>query len=132
MLQIVKLQGIDKKLYPLVAPLVMNPKVLQYNNGYPFKTGEKFIWYIAMDRHQVLGFIPLEMRKSEHIINNYYAEASKHDEVLDELLNAILTDETSATTVLSAVVQTPHQELFASRGFVTIKTWKLYIKMQKA
>lgn len=37
MMQILKLQGTDRQLCRLVGPLVMNPKVLQYNNGYPFK-----------------------------------------------------------------------------------------------
>ena len=49
MMQILKLQGTDRQLYRLVGPLVMNPKVLQYNNGYPFKTGEHYVWYIAIE-----------------------------------------------------------------------------------
>lgn len=49
MIQILKLQGTDKQLYQLVGPLVMNPNILQYNNGYPFKTGEQFVWYIAIE-----------------------------------------------------------------------------------
>lgn len=63
MMQILKLQGTDRQLYRLVGPLVMNPKVLQYNNGYPFKTGEHYVWYIAIEKQKVMGFIPLEMRK---------------------------------------------------------------------
>ena len=70
----------------------MNPKVLQYNNGYPFKTGEHYVWYIAIEKQKVMGFIPLEMRKNEHIINNYYAEAETHDYILDTLLNTVLTE----------------------------------------
>ena len=60
-----ELQGTDRQLYRLVGPLVMNPKVLQYNNGYPFKTGEHYVWYIAIEKQKVMGFIPLEMRKNE-------------------------------------------------------------------
>lgn len=132
MMQILKLQGIDRQLYRLVGPLVMNPKVLQYNNGYPFKTGEHYVWYIAIEKQKVMGFIPLEMRKNEHIINNYYAEAETHDYILDTLLNTVLTDEEESTQPLSAVVQTPHQDLFVQKGFEITKSWKLYIKMQKA
>lgn len=122
----------DRQLYRLVGPLVMNPKVLQYNNGYPFKTGEHYVWYIAIEKQKVMGFIPLEMRKNEHIINNYYAEAETHDYILDTLLNTVLTDEEESTQPLSAVVQTPHQDLFVQKGFEITKSWKLYIKMQKA
>lgn len=42
MIQIIRLDGIDKKLYPLIGPLVMNPEVLRFNNNYPFKTGEQY------------------------------------------------------------------------------------------
>lgn len=132
MMQILKLQGTDKQLYRLVGPLVMNPKVLQYNNGYPFKTGEQFVWYIAVEKQKVMGFIPLEIRKNEHIINNYYAKAETHDHILDTLLNTVLTDEEESTQPLLAVVQTPHQGLFVQKGFEITKSWKLYIKMQKA
>lgn len=131
-MQILKIQGTDKQLYRLVGPLVMNPKVLKYNNGYPFKTGEQFVWYIAVEKQKVMGFIPLEIRKNEHIINNYYAKAETHDHILDTLLNTVLTDEEKSTQPLSAVVQTPHQGLFVQKGFEITKSWKLYIKMQKA
>lgn len=131
MIQILKIQGTDKQLYRLVGPLAMDPKVLQYNNGYPFKTGEQFVWYIAIEKHKVMGFIPLDMRKNEHIINNYYAEADNHDYILDRLLDAVLTDEEESPQPLSAVAQTLHQDLFTQKGFEITKSWKIYIKMQK-
>ena len=40
MIQIVQLHGTDKKLYELVAPLVMSPEVLKQNYNYPFRTSE--------------------------------------------------------------------------------------------
>ena len=80
-----------------------------------------------------MGFIPLEMRKNEHIINNYYAEAETHDYILDTLLNTVLTDEEESTQPLSAVVQTPHQDLFVQKGFEITKSWKaIHKKVQKA
>ena len=36
MVQIIQLQGTDKRLYELVAPLVMNPEILKQNYNYPF------------------------------------------------------------------------------------------------
>ena len=35
MTQIIELQGTEKRLYQLVAPLVMNPEVLKQNYNYP-------------------------------------------------------------------------------------------------
>ena len=38
MIQTIQVQGTEKRLYQLIAPLVMNPDVLSANNNYPFKT----------------------------------------------------------------------------------------------
>lgn len=60
-MNILKLQGLDGRLFDLVAPLVMNPAVLRQNNNYPFKTTRNHVWYIAMDEQRVLGFMPVKM-----------------------------------------------------------------------
>ena len=72
MTQIIELQGTEKRLYQLVAPLVMNPEVLKQNYNYPFRTSESFVWFVAVDGKEVVGFIPLEYKKWEAVINNYY------------------------------------------------------------
>lgn len=41
MTQIVELKGTEKRLYQLVAPLVMNPVVLKQNYNYPFSALQK-------------------------------------------------------------------------------------------
>ena len=52
-------------LYPLIGPLVMNPKVLKANNNYPFKTTANHQWYIAVnDQEEVMGFLPVENKKA--------------------------------------------------------------------
>ena len=52
MIQIVQLHGTDKKLYELVAPLVMSPEVLKQNYNYPFRTSEEYEWFVALDNNQ--------------------------------------------------------------------------------
>ena len=55
MVQIIQLQGTDKRLYELVAPLVMNPEILKQNYNYPFRTSEDFVWFVAVDKKK-FGF----------------------------------------------------------------------------
>lgn len=50
----------------------MNPDVLSANNNYPFKTTEHYVWFIAVDKKSVVGFMPVERRRSGCVINNYY------------------------------------------------------------
>lgn len=132
MTQIIRLDGIDKKLYPLIGPLVMNPEVLHFNNNYPFKTGEQYKWYIAVSQKEVLGFIPVEYRKQEWIINNYYACLDKENEILSTLVKAVIKEwEQESSISLSAVVQTRHLTIFTEEDFEITKNWKIYCKMKK-
>ena len=78
-MQVIQLQGNDKRLYELVAPLVMNPEVLRQNHNYPFRTTENFAWFIGMEKKNVIGFIPVEHKKKEYIINNYYVKDNKEE-----------------------------------------------------
>ncbi len=132
MIQIIRLDGIDKKLYPLIGPLVMNPEVLRFNNNYPFKTGEQYKWYIAVSPKEILGFIPVEYRKQEWIINNYYACPDKENEILSTLVKAVIKEwEQESSISLSAVVQTRHLTIFTEEDFEITKNWKIYCKMKK-
>ena len=91
MIQIMKLNGTDKQLYKLVAPLVMDPEVLKMNNNYPFKTTDKFVWFVAVSGKKVVGFIPIEQRGNVAIINNYYIDKDQ-----EEAFSFLLIDVVSA------------------------------------
>ncbi len=132
-IQILKINGTAKELYPLVGPLVMNPEVLKYNNRYPFKTGKNFEWYIAVNEadDETVGFIPLEYKSHETSINNYYVQQEGHNEILNRLIEVVWQNMTKDMPQLTALVQTRHAALFKEQGFTTTKEWKLYLKMQK-
>lgn len=89
-MEIIKLHGTDSALYPLVGPLVMNPEVLKQNLNFPFKTTEHFEWYIAVSGHSAIGFVPVEHRGKDYIINNYYIP-DKESIVLSQLLSQLLS-----------------------------------------
>ena len=48
-MEILCLKGTDKRMYELVAPLIMNPAIIRQNNNYPFKTTDHYLWYIAKE-----------------------------------------------------------------------------------
>lgn len=129
MMQTLQLQGTEEKLYKLLAPLVMDPQVLRENNNYPFKTSERFVWFIALEGKVVVGFIPVEQRPSGSIINNYYI-AGDDEEVLRTLLAAV-KEAVDPACRLSAIILDKHLPVFQKCGFVIEKVWKQYIKMQR-
>lgn len=130
MIKIIQVNGTDKQLYELVAPLVMDPKIIQYNQNYPFKTGEQFVWFIALSETEVMGFIPLEQRNQQWIINNYYVTPTQENKVFKALLKAVSKFDRKKK-VLTAVVQTNHKTYFSEQGFEITKEWKVYLKMEK-
>ena len=129
MVQIIQLQGTDKRLYELVAPLVMNPEILKQNYNYPFRTSEDFVWFVAVDKKKVIGFIPVEEKKKEYVINNYYIESNNED-TLKLLLEKVIS-ETNTSKELTSVTFMEHSSLFKDLGFSEDKIWTRYVKMKK-
>lgn len=122
-MEILQLDGLEPQLFNLIGPLAMNPKVLRANNNYPFKTTERFQWYIAVEDNDVTGFVPVEQKSGGYVINNYYVH-NDDLEVLVELLGAV-----KPKNNLYAIVQTKHEAIFSNCGFQTEHRWTNYIKM---
>ena len=125
-MEVLRFSGLDPALFSWVAPLVMNPSVLRFNNNYPFKTTERFRWYVAVEKKRVTGFLPVEQRNGTRIINNYYIK----DDGL-EVLRALL-DAVGETGNIQAVVQVKHEAMFAKCGFRVSHQWTNYIRMAGA
>lgn len=123
-----KLTGTDVRLYQLVAPLVMKASVLRQNNNYPFKTSVHHVWFVALDNEVVVGFIPVEQKGENAVINNYYIYEEQHS-VLALMLQEVIRD-LSGEFKLQAVTHTRHIPVFQECGFFTTRTWKLYVKME--
>ena len=123
-MNILKLQGLDGRLFDLVAPLVMNPAVLRQNNNYPFKTTRNHVWYIAMDEQRVLGFMPVKMTLTNNCIDNYYISGD-NSSVIEMLLDRIIHDFSSDGSLV-AVVHERHVEDFSMKNFIPCVEWKKY------
>ena len=118
MMQIIQLKGKDKHLYRLLAPLVMDPEVIRANNNYPFKTGEEYVWFIAIEDKEVMGFVPVEQTERE--------------ELLSLLLPAVIAEFGSETWLLNSVTLIQDKEIFEKFEFVSMdKKWTRYVKMYR-
>ena len=119
----------DKKLYELVAPLVMSPEVLKQNYNYPFRTSEEYEWFVALDNKHVVGFVPVEHKKYECVINNYYIKERNVD-TLKLLLEKVLEKQGEESS-LTAVSFVEDRDVFSELGFLEDKVWTRYVKMKK-
>lgn len=135
MIQIILLKGKDKQLYRLLAPLVMDPDVIRANNNYPFKTNDDFLWFVAVEGKEVLGFAPVEQKAGKRaIINNYYISAvgEQREGLLSDLLSSINTNYGTEEWVLDSVTLIQDQQIFAKAGFSPLdKKWTRYVKMRR-
>ena len=129
MIQIIQLKGTDRRLYELVAPLVMNPDVLKQNYNYPFRTSEDFVWFVAVEKRKVIGFIPVEEKKKEWIFNYYYIE-DNNESTLKLLLEKVISNATAGKE-LKSVTFMENCSLFKELGFSEEKVWTRYVKMKK-
>ena len=109
--------------------MVMDPKVLKQNLNYPFRTTENYVWFIAIEKKTVIGFIPVEKKRRECTINNYYIKDNK-EETLKLLLEKVLS-ETDADASFTSVTFIEHREIFKELGFSEEKVWTRYVKMRK-
>ena len=128
-MNIVKLQGTDSALYELVGPLVMNPAVLRQNNNYPFKTGIRYVWYVAVDQDMVVGFLPVKKTTGgQYLIDNYYLRGDDAA-VLERMLDLVKSDQIEPSE-LWVVAHKRHTDCFRQNGFRIRLEWKNYDKMQ--
>ena len=127
-MNIIRLNGEEKRLYELVAPLVMSPAIIRQNNNYPYKTEKDYIWYIVTDDNDnVEGFMPLKPKICGYYIDNYYI-SNDNKETIDLLLTTILK-EFGEENEITALVKKSHAKEFTKFGFISWNELKNYIKM---
>lgn len=127
-MKILRLNGTDKKLYALVAPLVMNPAVIRQNNNYPYKTSSKYMWHLMVEKDEVIGFIPLKPTLNGYCIDNYYYKLDT-PEIFEKLLDDVLK---AGYEELSATAHKCDVKAFTKRGFALLTELSKYSKLIKA
>ncbi len=128
-MKIEKLAGTDTRLYELVGPLVMRRSVLRQNNNYPFWTSRAHLWFVATDKNVVLGFIPVETNDAGSAkIDNYYIAGD--DACLFALLLREIVRVCHEKYKIFSITQIRHADLFRNEGFVPVREWKNYVKME--
>ncbi|MDR2980327.1 MAG: hypothetical protein LBV02_07825 [Bacteroidales bacterium] len=128
-MDIIKLEGEDKRLYDLVAHLVMDEEVLAYNLNYPYKTSFDYVWFVAVtDTGDTLGFMPVKLEENKARINNYYIaddDGLVFSALLKEIVNTLSSD-----YEIESVAQIQHIPNFEQHGFTVVLYWKRYVKMK--
>jgi hypothetical protein len=116
------LHGTEKRLYDLIAPLVLSPFVIQQNRGIAFKTSRKHVWILSVEENEkCTGFLPMQLKNNRGEINNYYIQDRN-----EELLSALLTDalafaQTQNLKIIDIITQIEDYETIQKIGFVVEK-----------
>ncbi len=113
------LQGTSKRLYSLVAPLVMNPSVIRQNDGIAFKTSEKHTWIIATSNGKCIGFLPMKVKDGCVEVNNYYA-TKRNPEIMEYMIKAAV-QHLGVDVKLMIITQKSDYEVLTQLGFSMMK-----------
>ncbi|GHS99748.1 hypothetical protein FACS189421_10770 [Bacteroidia bacterium] len=127
-MDIIQLEGEDQRLFYLVAHLAMKEEVLGYNLNYPYKTSSEYCWFIATDKGNTLGFIPVKRKEGTAEINNYYVmddDSAVFSALLKKIVSALSLD-----FKIESVTQIRHIPYFEQNGFSVTLYWKRYAKMK--
>lgn len=127
-MDIIRLKGEDKQLYPLVAHLVMDEQVISYNLNYPYKTSSDYEWFVAIDNGATLGFVPVKLEEGKAKINNYYVaddDSAVFSALLKEISRVFLSE-----CEIESVTQIRHIAEFEKNGFAIVLYWKRYAKLK--
>jgi hypothetical protein len=127
-MDIIQLEGEDQRLYYLVAHLTMREEVLNYNLNYPYRTSSEYCWFIATDKGNTLGFVPVKRKEGKAQINNYYVK-DDDSEVFSVLLEKVV-GALSLDFEIESVTQIRHIPDFERNGFSVTLYWKRYAKMK--
>jgi hypothetical protein len=127
-MEVIEIGGDDPRLYGLVAHLVMDEQVVEYNQGYPFRTSAAYRWFVAVDGGATVGFVPARIDGDKAKINNYWVGGDSAA-VFHALLVGAARSLGPKYAVESAT-QTRHTAHFEKAGFVVAFLWKKYAKMK--
>ena len=103
-------------------------EILSLIHIYPFKTSNRYLWYIAISDGVIVGFIPLKKNEKSYHIDNYYIQGDR-TETIDALLHRVI-DDLGTDSLLTALVHKRHTEPFRQNHFRTDKQLTLYDKME--
>ena len=119
-----------KRLYELVAPFGYEPGSAETELQLPFPVHRKSTsGLFALDNKHVVGFVPVEHKKYECVINNYYIKERNVD-TLKLLLEKVLEKQGEESS-LTAVSFVEDRDVFSELGFLEDKVWTRYVKMKK-
>lgn len=120
-----KIFGYEQRVYQLIAPFIMNPEVIRLNGGYPFKNSEDHVWYVCIDKeNMVRGFISVFNNK---LCNDFTWQDL---DLLEQLIRRALQDVAKGNDI-TFIADTNDLPLLEKLGFSILKPGVKYFKMGK-
>jgi N-acetylglutamate synthase-like GNAT family acetyltransferase len=131
--EIIQLAGDSKKLFMLIGPFAMDPKVIRELDGYPILSDEKFVWFIAMDEKQVVSFAALKQHKDHCLFTNDYTDPAYRQKGLHKALLQKRLDwcKDNEIKLIKADCTETCLISFKKAGFKVVKKFNNWTKVEK-
>lgn len=125
-MKIIILNGVEERLYTIVAPLVMSPSVLRQNRGAAFKTSPKHTWVVAIsDENKCIGFLPCLPKSGVVIINNYHVN-NRDKELFKDMLRFAMQNFKGSP--IEVITQRVDESALKECGFRPVFEWVNYVR----
>lgn len=123
------LQGTEPRLYQIVGPLAMNPKIIAQNDGVAFKTSENHVYVVAIDDSGAcIGFVPVQNKQQYGEVNNYYIK-DRSDNVFKALIKAAMAYSKKQKIETLVIIAQRHD--YASLRALDFEVEKEFVKYTK-
>lgn len=132
-IDIMKIKGLDKKVFSIIAPYAMNPVVLYQLDNYPIKTSEHHVWYLAYSDGKLLGFLSVESLDTAFSIQDLYIlETYRGKNIEDSLFKNVVKDfEESPYMKATYAAQGNNVNMLKNLGFEITGSGKKWFRMTK-
>lgn len=125
-------QGTEKRLYDLVAPLVLNPAIIRQNGGVAFKTTRKHVWVVAVEEEErCVGFLPVQLNNTVGKINNYYIKDRDEEIFLALLKKTLEYAKELHLKAIDIITQIEDYELIQKQDFEPATQFVKYTRFRK-
>ncbi|MDR2683568.1 MAG: hypothetical protein LBB64_06850 [Dysgonamonadaceae bacterium] len=125
-------QGTEKRLYDLVAPLVLNPAIIRQNGGVAFKTTRKHIWVVAVEEEdKCTGFLPVQINDHVGKVNNYYIKDREKEIFLALLEKTLEFAKELNLKAVDIITQIEDYDIVRQQGFTPETEFVKYTRFRK-
>ncbi len=132
-MKVLIIPGSNPDIYKYVGPFAMSKAVIAEFEGYPILNNDEMIWFVILDKDQVLGFAAIQQHTDVAEFTNAYIIPEKRDKGLYKELyeHRVKWCKASKISKIKALCTNESIEFYRQQGFAVTKSYVKWHKIEK-